>query len=281
MRFLTAPRPVRTLDNLLVQLDPAEYTEAEVLSGHSAEPKTLELIKQLLRPGDVFVDVGCHIGLHALVAARSVGPGGRVVAIDPQPANCAKTLTNAVLNGFVWLECHVAACSDRDGFVSLADQKQRDRSRLTLEGSGVNDSDVRFIVPRRRLESIFNEMCITDVRVLKIDVEGHEWAVLSGLGAHWAGTQTIVFELLPGSATLSRRCELLNRVVQRGFELRDVCGRKWADGQPLVENNVVATRVTSEAREAVDQLLFHAGWGGVGEALGSTESAPPPRGPGQ
>jgi hypothetical protein len=40
---------------------------------------------RLLRPGDVFVDIGACYGYHALTNARRVGPEGRVFAFEPQP----------------------------------------------------------------------------------------------------------------------------------------------------------------------------------------------------
>ncbi len=48
------------------------------------EPKSV-LAQIPLKPGHVFVDLGCGAGDYAIEAARIVGPGGRVVAMDKWP----------------------------------------------------------------------------------------------------------------------------------------------------------------------------------------------------
>ena len=52
-----------------------------------------------LRPGEFVVDVGSGAGLDALIAARHVGPAGRVVGVDMTPSMLAKARTNAALVG--------------------------------------------------------------------------------------------------------------------------------------------------------------------------------------
>ncbi|MDX1539768.1 MAG: hypothetical protein R3349_00050, partial [Geminicoccaceae bacterium] len=44
------------------------------------DPAVFGPIRAALRPGDVFVDVGANIGWYSLLAARIVGPTGRVHA---------------------------------------------------------------------------------------------------------------------------------------------------------------------------------------------------------
>ncbi|NJK44255.1 MAG: FkbM family methyltransferase, partial [Pleurocapsa sp. SU_196_0] len=56
-----------------------------------------------LRPGDVFLDIGAHIGLFTVVMARLVGPEGRVFSFEPTPS------TRAVLERTVRLN----QCDDR------------------------------------------------------------------------------------------------------------------------------------------------------------------------
>lgn len=52
-----------------------------------------------LRPGQVVLDLGCGAGLDCLLAARRVGPNGRVIGVDLSPAMVAKARHNAALLG--------------------------------------------------------------------------------------------------------------------------------------------------------------------------------------
>jgi len=52
-----------------------------------------------LRPGEVVVDVGSGAGLDALIAARQVGPAGRVVGVDMTPAMLTRAGTGAASAG--------------------------------------------------------------------------------------------------------------------------------------------------------------------------------------
>lgn len=43
------------------------------------------LMRDLLRPGDTFLDIGAHHGSFAILSAELVGARGRIVAVEPQP----------------------------------------------------------------------------------------------------------------------------------------------------------------------------------------------------
>ena len=47
---------------------------------------TVELIRHL-RSGGVVLDIGAHVGLHTLLFSGRVGPSGKVLAVEPSPAN--------------------------------------------------------------------------------------------------------------------------------------------------------------------------------------------------
>jgi FkbM family methyltransferase len=53
---------------------------------HPWEPDEQEVIRRVVRPGDIALDVGAHFGEHAALMASLVGPAGRVVAFEPNPA---------------------------------------------------------------------------------------------------------------------------------------------------------------------------------------------------
>jgi FkbM family methyltransferase len=57
-------------------------------------------LKRELKPGAIAYDVGANAGFFTLIAARLVGPTGKVVAFDPAPENCESVREQAELNGF-------------------------------------------------------------------------------------------------------------------------------------------------------------------------------------
>ncbi|MBI2912598.1 MAG: methyltransferase domain-containing protein [Chloroflexi bacterium] len=48
-----------------------------------------------LRPGETVLDIGCGAGFDTLIAARQVGPAGRVIAVDMTPAMLEKAAAGA------------------------------------------------------------------------------------------------------------------------------------------------------------------------------------------
>ena len=53
------------------------------------ERELQEVFTAHVRPGDVVFDVGANVGFYSLLAARLVGPKGRVVAFEPAARNVA------------------------------------------------------------------------------------------------------------------------------------------------------------------------------------------------
>ena len=49
----------------------------------------------VLQPGERVVDVGCGAGLDSLIAARMIGPSGRVIGVDMTPEMLAKARSSA------------------------------------------------------------------------------------------------------------------------------------------------------------------------------------------
>ena len=53
------------------------------------EAGPVDALRQFIKPGTTVIDVGANIGFFSRRFARWVGPGGRVIAIEPEPANFA------------------------------------------------------------------------------------------------------------------------------------------------------------------------------------------------
>ncbi len=97
----------------------------------TAEPRVQTALTEVLEPGMTVCDLGCGAGFHTLVAARLVGPGGRVLAYDASPANVATTRANAERNGFAHVEVRQG-----DGVAELGEAMTAHRPVLLLRAPG-------------------------------------------------------------------------------------------------------------------------------------------------
>lgn len=88
------------------------------LSIKEYEPLATRLVQRSLKEGDVFVDVGAHIGYYTLLAAKKVGTG-KVYAFEPHPDNIAILQKNIEVNGYSNVEIIQNAVSDKRGKVKL------------------------------------------------------------------------------------------------------------------------------------------------------------------
>jgi FkbM family methyltransferase len=224
-------------------LDPWEWTQRDLLAVGCIEPLTTSLFAYLLKDGDVYVDVGCHVGYHTLVARQLVGRTGVVIAIDPQPYNCERTLTNWRVNGFENIRLYVAAAGECPKDVMIAEQPLTDSSRLSLLAETVQNAPRQCTVPVRRLDEIIASESLTRIALLKIDTEGYELEVLRGLGKSLDKVQNIILELLPDSIAKPRTIEIISHLEKAGFDFQTVERQTWDGCNPLPENNLHAYRI--------------------------------------
>ena len=143
-----------------------------------------------LRPGMVFVDVGANFGTYSLVAAACVGDSGRVIAVEPAPALADLTFENLTMNGFgPRSEVLRYALADRDGTQTLYEFRTRQGSN-TLHQHVADAAREKYgeviharEVACRTLDGIVRDLALAQINMVKIDVEGFEYQVLSGAQA--------------------------------------------------------------------------------------------------
>lgn len=155
--------------------------------------------KTLCQPGDVVIDVGANVGYMALIAAREVGPSGRVVAIEPGERSFSLLEINAVWNFPDRIAVMRAACDEADGTATLYVSEYSEELN-SLRPDTVLGRVHEEVVPARSLRSVCREMSLSP-DVVKIDVEGAEWAVLRGLfdGNHVPPPRALLVEAYEGN----------------------------------------------------------------------------------
>ncbi len=134
-----------------------------------------------LRPGDVAVDVGANKGSHTLWMARAVGAQGRVLACEPQRALAEGLARDLESLGLDQCEVRAVALGAEDGRATLHVPTERSHPPgATLAAAALAGAPaVQLDVPVQRLDTLLRGEQ-RRIAAVKIDVEGHESAVLHG-----------------------------------------------------------------------------------------------------
>jgi FkbM family methyltransferase len=138
----------------------------------------------MVRPGQTVYDLGANVGSYTLLAAKLVGPAGRVVAIEPLPANLAYLRRHVEINLLANVRIVSAAVTDRVGTLRFRATPDRVTSHIADDGDVVVDCTTVDAL-------VTDGMAPPDC--LKIDVEGAEAAVLRGATRTLAGIRPIIF----------------------------------------------------------------------------------------
>lgn len=141
-----------------------------ILNG-TYEREQTRLFQEHIRPGATVLDVGAHVGYYTLLSAVLAGPGGKVHAFEPNPANADFLRRHVRINRLGNVRVEQAAVSDRAG-----------RARFDFgTGSGTGHlADAGALEVRTlRLDDYCAEHGLAPTAV-KIDVEGAEMSVLKG-----------------------------------------------------------------------------------------------------
>ncbi|MCE9591249.1 MAG: FkbM family methyltransferase [Planctomycetes bacterium] len=209
---------ISTPVSLTLDLDIATYPDLCMAYG-LYEIDTARLLRRLLRPGDHFVDAGANVGYFTMLAARRVGPTGRVDAFEPQPDNRARLLAHLQRNGLSdSVRVHAPALSDREGqaVIHAPDDPGHNHGESSLFVSpGVKSRDTA--VPTARMDAV---LAGASPRLVKMDVEGAEPLVIAGMRGLLAGDRPPMIVMEHNVPSLAAAGFAPDEAVRRLLELQ-------------------------------------------------------------
>ena len=149
------------------------------------EPVITAYMRQQLRPGDTFVDVGANIGYHSLLASQLVGATGSVYSIEASPSIFAGLRRNIAKNDARNITpIHAAVyCETAELPIYLHAKDNLGASTIISDVANRRVASVEAIVRAAKLQDLLPLETISRARLIKIDVEGAEWPVLRGMAA--------------------------------------------------------------------------------------------------
>ena len=172
----------RTIEGMKVTGNNRDFIQSWIYFFGLTEPNLTHWLRHSLRPGDMFIDVGAHIGVHTLMASRLVGSSGAVVAIEASPSTYASLQRNLALNRVGNVRAVNIAASDQRGILKFYRGPNQDLGSSTIypEVARVG-SQLEAEIETAPLTEILSASELARARVIKIDVEGAEDAVVRGL----------------------------------------------------------------------------------------------------
>ncbi len=159
-------------------LDLSDFVQRNIFIG-SYEVEETNWVKDLLRPGMTFVDVGANIGYYSALAARLVGREGRVEAFEPNPSAYGQLLSWIETSGMPQVHCFQVAMSNAPGSLTLyvPPESEHDNNANVVCGQ---EGYFSTRISAYTLDSYLNKLNVDIVNLLKLDVEGYEPCVLEG-----------------------------------------------------------------------------------------------------
>jgi FkbM family methyltransferase len=250
-RYARLDRPERMpwLENLSVNVYPNDDLSRVLYISGLYEPLTALVLQRLLVPGATFIDVGANAGLFSMLASRWVGDGGRVYAFEPSEREFRRLLDHITLNRLRNVTALRQAVGERSGIASLRVAEYPNAGHNTLAPSFRYPNVATARVEATEILTLdrFVELYRPErIDAVKIDIEGHECAALSGASSLLTRFRPVVISELsddgmngqtgsPGTIRLLKTARYAIYRIGRRAELIPL-----EAGKPGQDGNIVA-----------------------------------------
>jgi FkbM family methyltransferase len=242
-RYVPGPAVVTLRSGTVMHVDPTDYLQLLLYYQGTFEPHCLAFLPLLLRSNDIFVDVGANIGLYTLEASRIVGSSGRVIAVEAALPHVETLRRNLAANRVdnVTIVSTAAGASSGDAVLSLGDGEN-----LGMYTIGRVSGGVRQRVQVARLDDILGAASVTQVALLKMDIEGAELAALRG-------ARRLISELKP-TLIIELNDQALARCEATSGEVKNLLREAGYLGWIVGRRSIRAMRETQS--HLCDECLF-------------------------
>ncbi len=186
----------------------------------SEEPETTALFENILKRGDIVIDIGAHLGYYTMLASRLVGDEGKVYAFEPDIDNyffLGRHVKINRCNNVITLD---AAVGDKVGVAFFDNSSGSGTGKLSE--SGVRE------VKTVDLDTFISTEDVTP-DFIKIDTEGAEMLVLVGAKSVLMNAKPIIFLSTHGDDNYKHCCAFLTSLDYDLIIIRQV-----SDGAELL-----------------------------------------------
>jgi len=221
------------------------------------ERHELDMVRAMVKPGMVCLDIGANMGIYTFLLAELVGEDGRVHAYEPAPENALLLGMAVKANHAGNVVVEQKAVADTDGTIALHLCEEhtgdhsifaRNDSRKTVDVQKVAiDEEIKRNTPRHKVWAKSRATASAQrqqasahasgrVDFIKMDIQGAEGLALQGMRETCKRNNDLVL-LMEFSPKLLRACgtdpaSVLMRLEQQGMRLYEIQGASLVRASP-------------------------------------------------
>lgn len=174
------------------------------------DPVGIGFLKAIARQiNPVFIDIGANTGTHSLAIADECKT---IHCFEPNPKVASELANNIERNQIENISIHRIGLSNRDDVLPFYRDKQGNNGAGTFEARN-RDPDLQLNV--RAGDHVFKELGLTEIDLIKIDIEGHEAKALEGLQNCLAQFRPVI--LWESSGALNHNSDILTRLFPQSY----------------------------------------------------------------
>lgn len=174
------------------------------------------IISKFCKTGTTVIDIGANIGEWSLPMARSIGEEGRLISFEPIPYLCDSVNKTFRINGIFHARCFPIAISNKIGnaklFMNCGKEEILNIGASSIEGPP-SENSTTIEVQTATLDEFISIHKVDRISFIKIDVEGHEYAVIEG-AVQTLSTHRPVLTIEVGNESSEKR-ELISDILKR------------------------------------------------------------------
>lgn len=175
------PTKIEYMNSFIWVIPNRSSAEKSLYAFGEYEPHISTKIESILETGDIAVDIGAHVGHHAVNMRDKVGETGEVHMFEPSPDR-AKIL-NRTAEQYKNMKLWEVALSDDEEITQISGKVPT----IQKKSEGVEIKTTTF-------DQVFKEKEFTEISLVKMDIEGHEIQAIKGMAESIGNINDMVVE---------------------------------------------------------------------------------------
>lgn len=230
-----------TPSGLKLVLDVTDWVQYQIYLHGNYEKQSVELFKRLGKNSLVIFDIGAHIGQYALECSQDDNSmEKKIFAIEVNPKTFTYLLNNIQVNEFKNIKPILGAVGSSKNVVNINIPAYWNMGNTMINHGSENLGLDNYLVATLSLPDLLRAYGISNIDLIKIDVEGHEINVFRQLFSQKIYPKDIIFEYIPEA--FKEADILINLFRDNGYLIKDVNNIDFIGQENIPEQNLWATR---------------------------------------